>query len=94
MVVDSEEREIVAGERAGAGAYEVVWVRDITERDRSRSWMIACNASSSIRQRICSRSYGDVRNGLITTLCVSGQGVFEGDDQGWDGSYRDAARWI
>ena len=40
MVLATEDCAIVAGVRAGAGAEEVVCVREMTERDLSRNSMI------------------------------------------------------
>jgi hypothetical protein len=34
---DTSEDAIVAGDKAGAGAYDVVFVRDVAERDLSRN---------------------------------------------------------
>ena len=37
MLFAEELRAIVAGDRTGAGALEVVWVREMTERDLSKN---------------------------------------------------------
>jgi hypothetical protein len=37
ILEDASEKAIVAGARAGAGAGDVVWVRDVAERDLSRN---------------------------------------------------------
>jgi len=37
ILEDASEKAIVAGASAGAGAGDVVWVRDVAERDLSRN---------------------------------------------------------
>lgn len=43
MVLHVVANAIVAGARAGAGALEVVWVRDVVERDLSKNATMAYN---------------------------------------------------
>ena len=38
-----EERDMVAGERDGAGANEVVWVREVADLERSKNSMMDCD---------------------------------------------------
>ena len=72
ILADVAENAIVAGESAGAGAEDVVRVRDVAERDLSRNSIMACKEVSDRTLMGDVKTYFGFGDGSVSTFDVFG----------------------
>lgn len=81
IVVDVVVNAMVAGAKAGAGADDVVCVRDIPERDLSRNSTIAYKIKIDPVESCTKGPYLCFRDGFVSTFYIICEGPLQRNDQ-------------